>query len=60
MAECLMNASLKKVNDGYDLVSLKATIDEHLRSYDERHMRDFMDVYVREMKQNPESPFTSK
>jgi len=31
---------------------------EHVKTFDENHMRDFMDIYIREMKQDKTGYFT--
>jgi hypothetical protein len=32
------------------------TIDEHIKTYSEDHMRDFIDIYIREMRANEKNP----
>ncbi|PNF22710.1 putative cytochrome P450 304a1 [Cryptotermes secundus] len=35
---------------------IKKTIDEHIRTHSEDHMRDFIDIYIKEMKTNENNP----
>jgi hypothetical protein len=36
---------------------LQETVTEHIVTYSDNHMRDFIDVYLKEMKQqNPQKP----
>ncbi|KAF4523114.1 hypothetical protein B566_EDAN003128 [Ephemera danica] len=39
---------------------IQKTIDEHVLTYDENYMRDFMDVFIREMREKPDSTFTGE
>ena len=37
---------------------MKEIVEEHKQSYDENNMRDFIDVYLKEMKEGEASEFT--
>ncbi len=39
---------------------MKEIVEEHKQSYDENNMRDFIDVYLREMKDGEAPEFTGK
>jgi hypothetical protein len=36
--------------------SFQKTIDEHIRTHSEDHMRDFIDIYINEMRANENNP----
>ena len=40
---------------------IQETIEEHFKTYDEQHLRDYIDVFLKEIKENngKESTFTS-
>lgn len=46
----IRNSNIKVVE------AIKKTIDEHNKTYSEDHMRDFIDIYIKEMKANENNP----
>lgn len=44
-------------NSNFKVVeAIKKTIDEHIKTYSEDHMRDFIDIYIKEMRANENNP----
>ena len=39
---------------------VKELVDEHKSTYDENHMRDFIDVYLKEIQENKDPDFNGQ
>ncbi|XP_059491009.1 uncharacterized protein LOC132205760 [Neocloeon triangulifer] len=58
----VVNSSFKLQEDYGDQINhfIKEALDEHLKTYNENNMRDFMDVYIRELKKDDKTGYFSE
>lgn len=51
-------SSYNQITKGNEIVYnfMKALVDKHIATYDENHERNFIDMYIGEMRQNQQEP----